>query len=64
MDREVVSELIQNECNTLKIEAELKKILEPKSRKHILENYELLEKNLGGRGASKKTAQLIVKDLI
>ncbi|AOW08382.1 lipid-A-disaccharide synthase [Flavobacterium gilvum] len=60
MDREVVTELIQDDCSTTRIREELTKILEPNYRKALLENYDLLEEKLGGIGASKKTAQLIV----
>lgn len=60
MDKEVVTELIQNECSTTRIREELNKILEPNYRKQLLENYDLLEQKLGGIGASKKTAHLIV----
>jgi lipid-A-disaccharide synthase len=60
MDREVVTELIQDDCSTKRIREELTKILEPNYRKTLLENYDLLEEKLGGIGASKKTAQLIV----
>jgi lipid-A-disaccharide synthase len=60
MDREVVTELIQDDCSTKRICEELTKILEPNYRKILLENYDLLEEKLGGIGASKKTAHLIV----
>jgi lipid-A-disaccharide synthase len=60
MDREVVTELIQDDCSTKRILEELTKILEPTYRKTLLENYDLLEGKLGGIGASKKTAHLIV----
>jgi lipid-A-disaccharide synthase len=63
MDREVVTELIQDDCSTKRIREELTKILEPNYRKTLLENYDLLEEKLGGIGASKKTAQLIVADI-
>jgi lipid-A-disaccharide synthase len=62
MDKEVVKELIQNDCNTKNIKVELAKLLEPKTREIILENYELLESKLGGKGASAKTAQLIISN--
>jgi len=61
MDQEVVTELIQNDCSTKRIREELTKILEPNYRKTLLENYDLLEEKLGGIGASKKTAKLIVE---
>jgi lipid-A-disaccharide synthase len=63
MDKEVVTELIQDDCSTKRIKEELTKILEPDYRKTLLENYDLLEEKLGGIGASKKTAQLIVKEI-
>lgn len=61
MDKEVVKELIQSELTTENLKKELKKILDPKYRKTILEAYNILEEKLGGIGASKKTAQLIFK---
>jgi lipid-A-disaccharide synthase len=63
MDEEVVTELIQAECNTKRIKEELKKLLEPNYREKLLKNYDILEQKLGGVGASKKTAKLIVADL-
>lgn len=63
MDEEVVTELIQKDCTTKRIQEELKKILEPNHRKKLLANYDLLEEKLGGIGASEKTAKLIVADL-
>jgi lipid-A-disaccharide synthase len=63
MDREVVTELIQDDCSTKRIREELTKILEPNYRKTLLENYDLLEEKLGGMGASKKTAHLIVDSI-
>ncbi|WP_396169149.1 lipid-A-disaccharide synthase [Flavobacterium sp.] len=63
MDEEVVTELIQDDCNSVKIKAELAKILEPNYRKVLLEKYETLEQKLGGIGASDKTAHLIVADI-
>lgn len=64
MDKEVVTELIQDECNTFKIKEELHKILDSEKRKVVLEHYEKLEVKLGGIGASQKTAHLIVKELL
>jgi lipid-A-disaccharide synthase len=60
MDKEVVKELIQDELNTKNIRLELAKILSGPHRENILKNYEALETKLGGKGASAKTAQLIV----
>ncbi|MFW0738358.1 lipid-A-disaccharide synthase [Flavobacterium sp. N502536] len=63
MDKEVVTELIQDECNTKRIKEELQKLLTPDYREKLLKNYDILEQKLGGIGASKKTAKLIVADL-
>lgn len=63
MDEEVVTELIQNECNPIKIKAELTKILTENNREKLLEKYDELEQKLGGIGASEKTAKLIVAEI-
>lgn len=63
MDKEVVTELIQDQCTTENIRKELFKLLDTKNRNEILENYEVLETKLGGIGASEKVAKLIVADL-
>jgi len=63
MDKEVVTELIQDDCTTQSIKRELQKILNTQHRKVLLENYAILEEKLGGRGASSTTAKLIVADL-
>jgi lipid-A-disaccharide synthase len=60
LDQEVVTELIQDDCNTQKIKSELEKILNPITRQRVLKDYAQLETKLGGPGASKKTAHLIV----
>jgi len=64
MDKEVVTELIQDDCNPKKIKSELEKILKTEQRNVLLNNYTLLEEKLGGAGASNKTAKLIVTDLL
>ncbi|MFA9192998.1 lipid-A-disaccharide synthase [Flavobacterium sp. FBOR7N2.3] len=63
MDEEVVTELIQEDCNTKNIKKELNKILDSEYRKNLLVQYDTLEQKLGGTGASEKTAQLIIADL-
>ena len=63
MDKEVVTELIQDDCNSERIKEELAKILNSDQRKELLVQYNQLEQNLGGVGASQKTAQLIVANL-
>ncbi|VAW17993.1 Lipid-A-disaccharide synthase, partial [hydrothermal vent metagenome] len=60
MDKEVVKELIQNEFNEENLEKELHKILDGYQRALIFLNYFDLEKKLGGKGASKNVAELIV----
>lgn len=62
MDKEVVTELIQDACTSKNIKTELLKILEPDYRKQVLDNYNELEQQLGGAGASEKTAKLIVRN--
>lgn len=64
MDEEVVTELIQDDCNPKRIKAELTKILEEKHRNTLLQKYDELEQKLGGIGASAKTAKLIVNDIL
>jgi len=64
MDEEVVTELIQEDCNPKKIKAELTKILEETHRNTLLKKYDELEQKLGGIGASAKTAKLIVNDIL
>ncbi|RTY92443.1 lipid-A-disaccharide synthase [Flavobacterium sp. GT3R68] len=63
MDKEVVTELIQEKCNSKSIKTELRKILDPESRKQVLYQYDVLQTKLGGIGASEKTARLIMEDL-
>lgn len=63
MDEKVVTELIQSDCNPANINKELQHILDPKNRKNIIEKYNALEQKLGGPGASKRTAQLIIQNL-
>jgi lipid-A-disaccharide synthase len=61
MDKEVVKELIQHEFNARNLEQELHKILDDYQRRLMFFNYYDLEKKLGGKGASKRVAELIVK---
>lgn len=61
LDREVVKELIQDEFNETQLENELFDILDHKSREAMFDQYYELEKALGGKGASEKTAKLIIK---
>ncbi|WP_298237814.1 lipid-A-disaccharide synthase [uncultured Algibacter sp.] len=63
MDKKVVTELIQNDFNTKQLKNELDIILDPYERTKFFINYYELEKKLGGKGASKKTARLIFNSL-
>ena len=63
MDREVVTELIQNDFNKKRLKKELDNILNPETRKHLFLDYYELEKTLGGKGASEKTAKLIYESI-
>lgn len=60
MDREVVKELIQGDLTTKNLVVELERITNETHRSKLFEDYFTLETKLGGPGASKKTAQLIV----
>ena len=64
MDKEVVTELIQENCSPGNITIELNKILNDGQRTLIIENYNILEKKLGGLGASRKVAQQVVNSLL
>lgn len=61
MDKEVVKELIQHDFNEKNLEIELHKILESNKREELFLNYFKLEQILGGKGASKKVAELILQ---
>ncbi|NND88213.1 MAG: lipid-A-disaccharide synthase, partial [Flavobacteriaceae bacterium] len=63
LDKEVVTELIQKDFNKKRLKKELDRILDPYQRATLFLEYYDLEKKLGGRGASKKTASLIVEAL-
>ena len=63
MDREVVTELIQDNLTKSKLKIELTKILDENHREKLFLDYFELEKKLGGKGASLKTAELIIENL-
>ena len=60
MDKESVTELIQNDFNEKRLEQELDRILDPEQRLKIFNDYYELEQTLGGKGASENTAKLIM----
>ena len=63
MNKESVKELIQKELNTPNLTDELNKITTGKSRESMLNDYGILHQKLGGIGASKRAANLIVDSL-
>lgn len=63
MDKEVVTELIQDAFNSKNLRQELKKLLQEDHREKLLKEYDILENKLGGMGASQKTAEMIVNNL-
>lgn len=64
LDKEIVAELIQNECNPDRISKELGLILEGGSnRAEMIQSFKELKLTLGGGGASKKVAQALLKTI-
>jgi len=63
MDKPLVAELIQNKFNAKNLKTEIQKLLNNQYRNDLLYQYDLLEKKLGGIGASQKTAKLIVQEI-
>jgi lipid-A-disaccharide synthase len=62
VDKGIVRELIQEDCNALKIAAELSAIAnEGTCREQMLADYDTLDARMGQPGASAKTASLIIK---
>ena len=61
MNREIVKELIQQDCTPEKISKELERLLHDQPyRKTMLDNYNLLDEKMGEPGASAKTAELMI----
>lgn len=61
MDREVVKELIQGDLTRENLKKELEKILTQRKREEIDSMYRELEGRLGGGGASKRAAEIVVE---
>jgi lipid-A-disaccharide synthase len=63
MDRETVKELIQADLTPERLSEELASILEEDRRTSVRKDYAELSEILGGRGASARTARLMVQYL-
>jgi lipid-A-disaccharide synthase len=63
MDRKVVDELIQEDCNTQKVISTLNPLLEGDVRVKMLADYNELRDKMGNAGASERTAKLVVNFL-
>ena len=63
MGREIVAELIQSDFNRAMLKSELDKLLVQENSDRIRKDFELLHERLGGRGASAKTAELMLEYL-
>ncbi len=63
VNKKIVTELIQEDCNTQKVSKELEIILGGVGRSVMLKHYDELQLLMGKPGASAKTAKLIVEKL-
>ncbi len=64
MNREIVKELLQEKMTVDNLKIELDKLLSKEVQKEIQQDYEILFKKLGGRGASRRLADSIHKELV
>jgi len=60
MEREIVKELIQDECNSAQMVNELNIILEDFNRYTLINEYKVLRDKLGNSGASERAAKEVV----
>lgn len=63
MDKKVVSELIQEDCNKEQITIDLKAVLTGGGREKMLQDYAALSEKMGEAGASERTAKGIIRFL-
>jgi len=63
-EKEVVKELIQDQLITDRLINELRETLDGEKRDTILNDYKTLRQKLGGKGASKRAAKLILDYLV
>ncbi|MET0570196.1 MAG: lipid-A-disaccharide synthase [Pedobacter agri] len=61
VDKKIVTELIQEDCNTEKVSHELALITDGDGRDQMLSEYKVLLQRMGNPGASEKTARLILR---
>jgi lipid-A-disaccharide synthase len=62
-NKKVVAELIQHQASVERTKMELQKILQPDVRQSMLSDYQLLKQKLGGKGASRRAAEAILKTI-
>ena len=53
--------MIQNDCNTERLTAELQLLLDANSAQIMKQNYRDLRKILGGEGASSRAAKAVIE---
>lgn len=63
MNKEVVKELIQQELTPYRLQDEVRRLIEPLKRNHILQDFSELENRLGLGGAAEKTAKIIISKI-
>jgi lipid-A-disaccharide synthase len=63
MDKEIVRELIQDDLNKDLLKLELNALLNGQKRENLINEYKVLKEKLGGSGASKNAADLMMKYL-
>jgi lipid-A-disaccharide synthase len=63
LDRSAVPELVEGDLNEKRLVSELKRLMEDAPRTKMLADYDELETRLGGTGASKRVAELMIEDL-
>ena len=63
MGKEVVKELIQDDCSVEQICAELERICETEKRATLLKDYQELAEKLGETNASQNVAKSILEAL-
>ena len=64
MNQQIVKELIQGDCNAIKIREELDLLLHDMSyRERMLSNFQVMREKLGGEGASAKVAHSLLKTI-